>query len=159
VILDDETGAVYLGINHGGTYTSRWGNIYVSDATGVQYVSSVQHVAFGALDMEFDFDRISGVEGVYIANILENYNDRNVNTAKITTLITMDNGNTWNPIQRPIKDINGNPYDCTGVCSFFFIPHELIHFPLFSHAIFKFTVGIATTIPSVQSTVLTKLLA
>ena len=40
-----------------------------------------------------DFHKVSGVDGVYIANTLEH--------GKLTTQITFDKGGVWEPLQPP----------------------------------------------------------
>lgn len=63
VILDDHTGAVYMGVNHG-EYNSHWGHVYVSDSIGYKYVLSSPHTRFqysSSGTPNYDFDRINGL--------------------------------------------------------------------------------------------------
>jgi len=109
-ILDDYTGAVFMAINHKNS-DSRWGHLYVSDAMGVQYVMSLSYIVHS--NTEFDFMRVLGMKGVYVANQLINHNQPN-SPEQIKTLITYNNGAYWGPIAAPSLDSNKNPFPCSG---------------------------------------------
>jgi len=115
-ILDDHTGAIYLGLNHA-AYQSHWGNVYVSDSVGVHYYPSQSHV--NAYQPIYDFERVHTLDGIYIANTLTNWAEENTDRDDdlVQSFITMDNGNTWNLINPPHFDWRGNPITCTGTCA------------------------------------------
>ncbi len=98
--------------------SNEWGNVYVSDTSGSQYVSSLDHVASSF--PFFDFGRVRSLEGIYLANTLANWADPN-SSPMLETFISMDNGGEWKPVKPPRKDSQGNPIPCTGVCSFSFL--------------------------------------
>lgn len=90
-ILDDSTGAVYLGVNHG-DLDEHWGNVYVSNSLGNEYVLSRAHVS--QYRLLYDFDAVNGIEGVYVTNVVDNWNEdvNNKKNDKLQTFITFNNG-------------------------------------------------------------------
>jgi hypothetical protein len=115
--LDDKTGGVYVGINHGDVVSSRWGNVYVSDSTGANYIETLLHVGQHN-SIFYDFDAVQSVEGVYIGNVLRNYEDNTPEEYdQLVSFFSYDNGNTWQPLTPPHFDSNGKPIVCSGVRS------------------------------------------
>ena len=68
-ILDTSEGQVFLHINHEGE-RSKFGNIYISDSTGVRYSTSL-HNNVRDLSGQCDFQKIAGVEGIYLSNVYD----------------------------------------------------------------------------------------
>jgi len=68
-ILDSSEGQIFLHINHEGS-KSTYGNIYISDSTGTRYSLSL-----GAnvrnYDGQCDFEKVQGLEGIYLSNVYE----------------------------------------------------------------------------------------
>lgn len=116
-ILDDHTGAVYMGINHG-DYDSHWGHVYVSDSIGYKYVLSSPHTRFVSAGgvPSYDFDRINGLEGIYLSNVLFNWDEEEAIQDEVQSFITLNNGGSWRQLNPPTEDMNGQPYVCTGPC-------------------------------------------
>jgi len=114
-ILDDTTGAVFLGVNHGDLY-AHWGNLYLSDSLGISYSTSLLHVSqlFGL----YDFTRVRGLEGVYLANTVVDWEDKETTNSNsiLQTGVTFNNGGEWKPVQRPFYDSNNQPIQCSGNC-------------------------------------------
>eukprot|EP01114_Cavostelium_apophysatum_P000210 TRINITY_DN1020_c0_g1_i5.p1 TRINITY_DN1020_c0_g1~~TRINITY_DN1020_c0_g1_i5.p1 ORF type:complete len:551 (+),score=213.60 TRINITY_DN1020_c0_g1_i5:387-2039(+) len=106
-ILDDRTGAVFLGVDHQGS-GSDWGDLYVSDASGSRYAVSLRkvHQEFGY----FDFARIHGLEGIYITNKLKNPDDQ---YSGVQSVLTYDNGATWHGMKYPQTDSNNATIHCS----------------------------------------------
>eukprot|EP01113_Clastostelium_recurvatum_P015241 TRINITY_DN1843_c0_g2_i1.p1 TRINITY_DN1843_c0_g2~~TRINITY_DN1843_c0_g2_i1.p1 ORF type:complete len:773 (-),score=173.82 TRINITY_DN1843_c0_g2_i1:166-2484(-) len=113
-ILDDSTGAAWLGVNHGPAYGSRWGNIYISGEEGYRYSLAIEHVNqdFGI----FDYSPVHGLEGVYLANNITNW-QQNKADKNINTLVSWDNGGQWAYLTPPTKHADGSPILCTGTCT------------------------------------------
>jgi len=111
-LLDDSTGAVFIGIDHG--VSSSWGNIYLSGSLGYRFIISLQYAAMDARYALYDFLAIRGLPGIYISNTVSDWQDNNV--GYLQTFITFDNGATWEKLSAPHFDIDGNPIDCTGSC-------------------------------------------
>jgi len=111
-ILED-TDAVFMGVNHG---SSVWGNIYSSDSTGGRYTMAIEHA--GQQYPTYDFMRVAGLDGIYLANTVSNWRDdiwRQSDALKIS-MYTFDNGAFWNQLTPPKTDNQGNPFACTGIC-------------------------------------------
>lgn len=68
-ILDTSEGQVFLHINHEGE-KSKSGNIYISDSTGMRYSMSLRGNVRN-LDGQCDFEKVAGLEGIYLANIYD----------------------------------------------------------------------------------------
>jgi len=110
-ILDDSTGAVFMAINHQDN-KSPWGHLYVSDPLGVQYVMSLPYVVH--VNTEFDFMKVLGMRGVYVANQLMNYDAPAGSPEQVETMITFNNGATWEQLNAPSKDMYGASYPGCG---------------------------------------------
>ena len=68
-ILDTSEHAVFLHINHEGE-KGKFGNIYVSDSTGIRFSLSLQGNVRN-LDGQCDFERVQALDGIYLANIYD----------------------------------------------------------------------------------------
>ena len=68
-ILDTTEGQVFLHINHEGE-KSKFGNIYISDSTGSRYSVSLRGNV-RSMDGQCDFEKVAGLEGIYLANIYD----------------------------------------------------------------------------------------
>ncbi len=87
-IIDDVTGSIFMGVDHGS-----WGNVYSSDASGIRYAISLEHVA--KIYPYFDFSPVRSIEGVYIANVIDNWQDLGNNNGvkpMYKTRLSSDNG-------------------------------------------------------------------
>lgn len=62
----------------------------------------------------FDFERFHGLEGIYIANNVSNFEQTSAKPL-LTTVVTFDNGGEWKYLAPPSVDSQGNPIICTGV--------------------------------------------
>jgi len=134
-VVDSSEDTVFLHVNHGGA-ASEWGNIYISNAMGLNYSLSLPHNV-RALNGKCDFDKMEGLEGHYMANYVDNvqyadafdtnFNDMgvagmsaaaadvmsaNVKHKSIKTVVTYDKGGVWNFLRPPRVDANGQPYTC-----------------------------------------------
>ncbi|EUD69404.1 hypothetical protein C922_00267 [Plasmodium inui San Antonio 1] len=74
-VLDTSEGAIMLHVNHG-TSSDRMntGNVYISDASGLNYSLSLPN-NIRTSSGECEFDRILSLDGVYIANFLDENDD------------------------------------------------------------------------------------
>jgi len=68
-ILDTSEHSVFLHVNHDGDQ-SRFGNIYVSDSKGLNYSLSLK-ANVRDVSGQCDFERLQGLDGIYLANIYE----------------------------------------------------------------------------------------
>lgn len=118
-LLDSSEGSLVLNINHSGD-KALYGNIYISDSLGRRFSLSLLHNSRG-FDGYSDFQKISNLEGIYIANILDVEKVKNVDplkhrTRKETefkkTVITFDKGGRWHPLTAPERDSEGKKIIC-----------------------------------------------
>ncbi|KAF9483067.1 vacuolar protein sorting/targeting protein 10 [Pholiota conissans] len=89
------------------------GTLFVSNSNGTYFVESLKDTNrndFGYVD----YERIYGVEGVGLANYVENAHDVETRGAKkkVKTLITFNDGSTWAPLKAPSEDIDGKNIGC-----------------------------------------------
>lgn len=138
--LDSSEGVIFLHINHFGE-TSEFGHVYVSDFTGTKFSLALPYNIRSA-DNQCDFDRINGLEGIYISNSIdeefmeENFeeiqkeelekdsmSDKRKKNSEIKhiknyvkTKISFNKGGSWEEIKAPNRDVNGKLYDCESDC-------------------------------------------
>lgn len=69
--LDTQQNSVFLHINQFGG-VSKYGHIYVSDYTGTKF-QLLSKIIFNILSLEnlCDFEKIEGLEGIFIANVID----------------------------------------------------------------------------------------
>eukprot|EP01112_Ceratiomyxa_fruticulosa_P007134 TRINITY_DN1841_c0_g1_i1.p1 TRINITY_DN1841_c0_g1~~TRINITY_DN1841_c0_g1_i1.p1 ORF type:complete len:784 (+),score=154.86 TRINITY_DN1841_c0_g1_i1:207-2558(+) len=113
-ILDDSTGAAWIGVNHG-SYSLSWGNLYTSGQEGLQFTLALPYV--NQYQGVFDYMKVEGLEGIYFANNVSNYQQPVGTTPLIKTVFTYDNGGEWRYLTPPSSDYFGAPIICTGSCS------------------------------------------
>ena len=137
-ILDTSEGRIFIHINHLGE-KAKFGNIYISDSTGTRFSLSMKNNVRD-IEGQCDFERIPGLNGIFIANI---YDEKKVEIAKgaennqipfestfqkrhkaksikvfqdldsyITSIITFDMGGIWNKLNAPTKDSKGKKVTC-----------------------------------------------
>eukprot|EP01017_Pseudomicrothorax_dubius_P026780 TRINITY_DN3020_c0_g1_i4.p1 TRINITY_DN3020_c0_g1~~TRINITY_DN3020_c0_g1_i4.p1 ORF type:complete len:750 (-),score=167.04 TRINITY_DN3020_c0_g1_i4:24-2273(-) len=136
-ILDASESSVFLNINHQGA-NSKFGNVYISDAEGVRYSLSLRFQVRNS-DGQCDFERVQGLEGIYLANVYDEQAIKNLKyklqagmdaaetgpkrggasfsafdnlEAFKRTLITFDKGGIWKPLTPPEKDSTGRRTIC-----------------------------------------------
>ncbi|KAF8174213.1 vacuolar protein sorting/targeting protein 10 [Pholiota molesta] len=89
------------------------GTLFVSNSNGTFFVESLKDTNrndFGYVD----YERIYGVDGVGLANVVANAQDVEARGAKkrVKTLITFNDGSTWAPLKGPAQDVDGKDIDC-----------------------------------------------
>lgn len=117
-ILDTSEDQVFLHVNHEGDGAA-WGNVYISDAIGQRYSLSLPHNRRD-VNGKCDFEKVEGMDGMYIANFINNpvYRDLDDMTedppaAVIRTVITFDKGAVWGYLRPPTTDSLGYDTHCT----------------------------------------------
>ncbi|GJJ15988.1 hypothetical protein Clacol_010267 [Clathrus columnatus] len=89
------------------------GTLFVSNSNGTQFVQSLQNTNRNREGF-VDFENIYGIEGVGIANAVDNaveVDGRGVEKV-IKTFATFDDGSSWAPLLAPEKDAQNNPIGC-----------------------------------------------
>ncbi|KAL0954074.1 hypothetical protein HGRIS_005224 [Hohenbuehelia grisea] len=101
------------------------GTLFVSNSNGTFFVESLKDT--NRNEMGFvDFEKLYGVDGVGIANVVANAADVEGRGAhkQLKSVITFDDGRSWLPIRAPRQDDEGNRISCdpsdTDNCSLHF---------------------------------------
>jgi hypothetical protein len=112
-VLDSSTHAIFLHVTVDKTKEAEYGGIIKSNSNGTSYVLSVNQVN---RDKEgyVDFEKMFGVEGVALVNVVQNYDKAAKEGKKLKTKITHNDGAVWSFITPPSKDVEGNNIDCSG---------------------------------------------
>ncbi|KAI3632421.1 hypothetical protein MIR68_009527 [Amoeboaphelidium protococcarum] len=95
-------------------YRKEFGTLYKSDSEGRYFVKSLENTNRKTSGI-VDYERVQGVEGVALANIVSNPDDlRNGGDGKkkLESRISYDDGSYWRFINPPLKDVKGKPFKC-----------------------------------------------
>eukprot|EP00163_Fabomonas_tropica_P001045 TRINITY_DN1078_c0_g1_i1.p1 TRINITY_DN1078_c0_g1~~TRINITY_DN1078_c0_g1_i1.p1 ORF type:complete len:890 (-),score=273.12 TRINITY_DN1078_c0_g1_i1:215-2884(-) len=115
-IVDSSTGTAFLHVNHE-RYDSIWGNLYTSDSTGANYTISLKYQKRDASG-RVDFIAVEGLDGIYLANQVENHDNINQDWDKdpprLQTVISFDKGGEWMALTPPRKDAYNKRIPCRG---------------------------------------------
>ncbi|KAF9551404.1 Oligoxyloglucan reducing end-specific cellobiohydrolase [Agrocybe pediades] len=93
--------------------TSSIGTLFVSNSNGTFFVESLKDTNRNRAGY-VDYERIYGVEGIGLANIVANAQDVEGRGAKkkVKTRITFDDGSTWSPVIPPKEDVDNKKFSC-----------------------------------------------
>jgi hypothetical protein len=91
-----------------------FGSLVKSNSNGTYFVQSLEAVNVNDRG-NADFDKMEGLEGVLVANIVSNANEVQSKGAskKLRTMITHNDGGQWMLISPPTKDVDGKNFDCS----------------------------------------------
>jgi len=101
------------------------GTLFMSNSNGTFFVESLKDTNRNSMGF-VDYERIYGVEGVGMANVVMNPVDVESRQAekRLKTYITFDDGSNWSPIAAPSRDSEGKSWACnianTDACSLHF---------------------------------------
>ncbi len=113
-VLDSSTHAIFLHVTVDTTEGAEYGGIIKSNSNGTSYVLSLNGVNRDA-EGYVDFEKMSKLEGVALANVVTNYQTAAKDNTKILrTMITHNDGAEWRYITPPSEDIDLKPYACKG---------------------------------------------
>lgn len=89
------------------------GTLFVSNSNGTFFVESLKDTnrnTYGYVD----YERIYGVEGIGMANVVANAEDVIVRglRKRLKTVITFDDGRSWSPIKPPSEDVEKKKIAC-----------------------------------------------
>ncbi|KAG0309339.1 vacuolar protein sorting/targeting protein PEP1 [Dissophora globulifera] len=118
-VLDSTTKSVFMAINVIDRQGSKVGNLFTSNSNGTYFSLSKKYVSESDYG-NVDFEKMQGIDGVALLNEVINANEANQGKQKkLRSLITVDNGNTWNPLKAPALDSDSQKYqNCVGTdCS------------------------------------------
>ncbi|KAG0004769.1 vacuolar protein sorting/targeting protein PEP1 [Modicella reniformis] len=111
-VSDSTTRSVFMAINVIDRQAAKTGNLFTSDSNGTHFSLSKKYVSesdFGNVD----FEKMQGIDGVALLNEVTNANEANQGKRKqLRSMITMDNGHSWDPLNPPKADSDNQLYDC-----------------------------------------------
>ena len=111
-VLDSSTHAVFLHVTVDDREDFEYGTIIKSNSNGTSYVKSVDGVNRNTPGY-VDFEKMQGLEGVAIVNVVDNLKDTEEGQAKkLRTLITHNDGAQWAPLMAPKEDADGKRFEC-----------------------------------------------
>lgn len=104
-MVDTSEGSAFINVNHLRP-NSQLGTVYISDSTGSRFAISLEDNV-RTEDGQCDFERVRGLEGIYIANVYDPeqaalYKEDAVDLQRFKqTRISFDKGSRWQPIAPP----------------------------------------------------------
>ena len=110
-VLDSVSQAVFIHITTNNERGKEYGSILKSNSNGTDYVLSLDRVNRNEVGY-VDYDRIEGIEGLMIANVVSDTGNSKEKSLK--TKMTHDDGAEWNYIVPPTTDSKGKKYPCSG---------------------------------------------
>ncbi|KAF2132752.1 vacuolar protein sorting/targeting protein 10 [Dothidotthia symphoricarpi CBS 119687] len=111
-VLDSSTHAVFLHVTVNPRPDQEYGSIIKSNSNGTSYVMSLNAVNRNT-EGYVDFEKMQGLEGVALANVVVNVDEVNNGAKKRKqSRITHNDAADWEPLQAPKKDSDNKPYDC-----------------------------------------------
>ena len=111
-VLDSSTHAVFLHVTVGSREDFEYGSIIKSNSNGTSYVLSLNGVNRNTQGY-VDFEKMLGIEGVAIVNVVDNVEEAERGIAKkLRTMITHNDAAEWAPIPAPQKDAEDQDYKC-----------------------------------------------
>lgn len=111
-VLQSTTHSVFLHITLNKKDDQAYGLLIKSNSNGTSYVLSLNDVNrnYGGY---VDFEKLQGLEGVAIANVVSNTKDVEKGSEKnLKSMITHNDGAQWTLIPPPAKDSEGKGYSC-----------------------------------------------
>ncbi|KAI9819558.1 MAG: vacuolar protein sorting/targeting protein PEP1 [Pycnora praestabilis] len=113
-VLDSSTHAVFLHVTVNTLADYEYGTIIKSNSNGTSYVLSLNGVNRNFAGY-VDFEKMEGIEGVAIVNIVDNIEEAANGQAKeLKTMITHNDGAEWALVMPPKEDAEGKAFDCSG---------------------------------------------
>ncbi|KAJ7623527.1 vacuolar protein sorting/targeting protein 10 [Roridomyces roridus] len=114
-VLESSTGSLFLHMTMSEPPHPYWGNILKSNSNGTYFGLSIENV--NRDDRGFvDFERMIGLKGIALANVVVNPDDAAVSGVKqLQTRITHNDGGVWTSLMQPHVDSYGTTYTCNTV--------------------------------------------
>ncbi|PQE11556.1 vacuolar sorting targeting PEP1 protein [Rutstroemia sp. NJR-2017a WRK4] len=115
-VLDSSTHSVFLHVTVNNDEGHEYGTIIKSNSNGTSYIMSLN-----AVDRDtsgyVDFEKMFGLEGVAMVNVVANADSKNYNKEKkkLKTMITHNDGAEWDYIKPPANGgADGKKFGCSG---------------------------------------------
>ncbi|KAL3231478.1 hypothetical protein RNJ44_00513 [Nakaseomyces bracarensis] len=111
-VLGSNTGAVFMHFTTSKSKDFSYGNLLKSNTNGTSYVKLHSNVNRNQ-DGYVDFEKVQGLEGIILSNIVQNADKRDANDEKVLkTKITFNDGADWSYLSPPRYDSEGKKYQC-----------------------------------------------
>jgi hypothetical protein len=111
-ILDSSTHAVFLHVTVNPRGDQEYGSIIKSNSNGTSYVLSLNAVNRNTVGY-VDFEKMQGLEGVALANVVINVDEVNKGAKKRKqSRVTHNDGADWDTLEAPEKDSDDKPIGC-----------------------------------------------
>ncbi|KAJ3090965.1 vacuolar protein sorting/targeting protein PEP1 [Quaeritorhiza haematococci] len=115
-LLESTTGGLFMDILQSKIDGAPYGDLFVSNANGTFYTRSLSNTNRNAQG-QVDFEKMQGVDGIILANQVLNTAQLASGAKKsIRSMMSFDDGSTWNHIKAPTTDAFGNRIDCGDSC-------------------------------------------
>lgn len=108
-VLDSLSGSVFMHVTQESKPGFEYGSILKLNSNGTSYILALEAVNRDGRGY-VDYDRIEGLEGVIIANTVNNVGKRSKKALK--TRITHNDGAVWDYLQAPAVDSTGKKIGC-----------------------------------------------
>ncbi|KAJ3264049.1 vacuolar protein sorting/targeting protein PEP1 [Chytriomyces hyalinus] len=115
-VLESKTNGIFLDIQQSRLYGSEFGHLFKSNSNGVFYNRILENTNRNKQGF-VDFEKMKGVPGVLLANQLQNPKEISGGNKVVKSLISFDDGSTWQKLKAPEKDSNGDPVTCQSDCA------------------------------------------
>lgn len=111
-LLDSSTHAINLFVRTEGGPDRQYGSIVKSNSNGTSYVLSAANVNCNE-DTYVDFEKVSGLEGVELINVVANSDRKEERKKTLQTKISHNDGSEWDFLAPPARDADGKAYGCS----------------------------------------------
>lgn len=111
-VLDSSTHSVFLHVTVNDESGFEYGSIIKSNSNGTSYVLSISGINRDGPGY-VDFEKMHGLEGVALVNVVSNIDAKDKNSKVLKTMITHNDGAEWDYIPAPEKNLDGKSY-CSG---------------------------------------------
>ncbi|EAL84891.1 vacuolar protein sorting/targeting protein PEP1 [Aspergillus fumigatus] len=114
-VLDSSTHAVFLHVTVSDVKGAEYGSIIKSNSNGTSYVLSLNAASRNEWGY-VDFEKMQGLEGVAVVNIISNVDavqKKGPAAKKLKTMITHNDGGQWMLLPPPAKDADGKNFGCS----------------------------------------------
>lgn len=111
-ILESESGSLFLDTAISVDSGRETGILLISNSDGSSYSISLQHTNRNHRG-DVDFEKMLGIDGVFVANQITNPNEVTRGDQKhLRTMMSYDDGATWKTLSAPPVDALGDRYAC-----------------------------------------------
>ncbi|CAK9436874.1 uncharacterized protein LODBEIA_P13960 [Lodderomyces beijingensis] len=111
-VLDSNQGSVFMHVTTSQERDFEYGTLLKSNSNGTYFVTALDYVNRNT-EGYVDFDRIEGMEGLVVGNVVANHKDGKA-PKRLQTLVSRNDGGEWEYLTPPVTNSKGERYKCTG---------------------------------------------